>query len=127
MSPQETQRSRDIARAALMYTAIHGALKAASGPMTVAELSDMTAIAQLYHKRLLGQKVHAQLYNLIKDKEVVRVERGKYWVPKKDQAQTVDQHQMTTPEMSLRLQVNKSDKSISFVFQKLSITIKVVE
>lgn len=125
MSPQDSQRTRDIARAAKLYTAIHGALKAAPAPMSLTELCGMSGVAELYNKSMLPQKVHAQLRNLMNDKEVSRVERGKYAIIKRTPAPLPAE--FNTPEMSLRLQVNKSDKSISFVFQKLSITIKVVE
>lgn len=130
MHPSDTQRSRDIARAAQLYAAIHGALKAAPAPMSISELGEMTAIAQLYHKRLIPQKVHAQLKNLIKEKEVVKVGRGQYAINKNKVAPPAPAEQMLDryfPKHQLDVTIDKSKKTLTFTFEGVQISIKVQE
>src|SRR3954470_19733986 len=62
----ESQRSKDLARAATLRERIIGALKAAPHAMPVSELCSMSGITTLYHQRLLPEKVDTQLRSLKK-------------------------------------------------------------
>src|SRR3954465_7874435 len=75
---QESQRSRDLARALALRNNILGALRAAAAPMSVEDLCGMSSIVTLYHKAMLPKKVAVQIRNLVHTGEVTKVDRGQY-------------------------------------------------
>lgn len=120
----ETQRSRDIARAALLRERIFGALRAATAPMSLTEICGMSGVVELYHKNMLPGRVHAQLRLLVRDGLVERIGRGQYAI--KRAAEQLVPQQQDKPLQHLQLEVHKADKMVTFVFEGLQISVKVL-
>lgn len=126
----ESQRTRDIARAALLRERIVGALKANADGMTTAQLCDYTSVAELYHVGMLPLKVGNQLRALQRDGTVDKAGTGNkttYFIKRKraaDQPAPVPQAQEELKH--LHLEVSKSQHTVSFVFEGLQITVKVL-
>lgn len=122
----ETQRHRDLARAALFRERLLGALRAAPGPMAIGELYGMSGIAEMYHKSMLPQKVGQQLRALLRSGHVVRVASGQYAIAKRGQDEAPPQPTQSQALQHLQIEVNKQDNSIAFTLGGVRISVKVL-
>jgi hypothetical protein len=133
MAEDKTQRSRDLARAALLRERIVGALKATQEPMKVADLCSMSGIVELYHQRMLSGKIEVQLRSLERAQVVKRA--GKHgatlWEFNRDRREEVQESPAAVVAASgklqeLQIEVNKIDSSIAFTLNGVRITVKVI-
>lgn len=124
----EGQRTKDVARAALLRERILGALKAAVDGMTHAQLCDWPSVAELYHKGMLVGRVHAQLGALRRQGIIEQVgSKPHTYFMKRKRAEEAAQLAAAPAELKhLQLEVSKSKHTISFVFEGLQITVKVL-
>lgn len=129
---EQGQRSKDLARAALLRERIVGALKAAAAPMTTADLCGMSGIVELYHQRMLPEKVDTQVRQLVRAGVALKAGhvsgRGNaaLWELNRKRQEEAPQRAGEDALRELRLEVRKQDKSVTFVFEGLRITIQVL-
>lgn len=117
-----SNRSNDLKRAALLRERILGCLRGSLVAMSVSEVCGYSGVVELYHAQLLPQKVAAQLAALVKSGHVTKVERGRYAITKKGEAPAEGRNAL----QSLQLEVHKRDKVVTFTFEGLQITVKIL-
>jgi hypothetical protein len=94
--------------------------------MGLSDLCNMSGIVTLYHKASLPSKVSVQLANLVKTGLVEKVQRGQYAFNRKRVTDAVPATVQAEPLQHLQLEVSKRDKTVSFIFEGLQITVKVL-
>jgi len=112
-----------FAQAALLRNRLESCLRAAGGPMQARECLAIAGVAEISKDYA---KVAAQLGNMVKQGIAVRIGAGnqtayainKNYVPPKAKGSLVG-------DADLRLKVNRADKTISFQFQGMNITIEI--
>jgi hypothetical protein len=123
----ETQRTRDLARAALFRERIIGALRAAPEPMHLADLYGMSGIVEMYHKSMIPQKVGLQIRALVKSGDVVRTGLGQYAIRTRHKEEALPERlQQGVALQHLQIEVNKQDNSIAFTLGGVRISVKVL-
>jgi hypothetical protein len=113
-------RSNDLKRAALLRERILGCLRAAPAAMSIAEVCSFAGIVELYHTRLLPQKVAVQMRALAKQGLLTKTDPGQYVISKKGQEPAPSMLQ------ELHLEVSKRDQQVSFIFGGLRVTVKIL-
>ena len=125
-----TDMRKALKQAALLRNRLETCLQAAAAPMTGRELADWPSIVEVTGTGLSGYgKLSVQLQQLVKKGYVDKIGKGTLTTYAWRQKRLAAAEPVPAPTLlpELRLRVNKSNHSLSFVFEGLSITIEVAQ